>query len=94
MCECAGHDVAELGDVAHVNATHSWINKKSPAHDAAWSRVESRKASGKSKHGDSDRRGGKDRPELAGRGNGNGGKSAGSSDGNGGGHGNGGGKNK
>ena len=31
VCECAGHDVAKLGDVAHVNATHSWINRKSPA---------------------------------------------------------------
>jgi hypothetical protein len=25
------HDVAEFGDVAHVNAPHSWIHGKSPA---------------------------------------------------------------
>src|SRR5258705_8642577 len=32
VCECSGHDVAKFGDVAHVNATHSWIKRKSPAH--------------------------------------------------------------
>ena len=70
--------------------------------DAAWSRVESRKTSGKSKHGDGDQRGGgKGSHELT-EAHGNGGKSAGGSHGNGGGHGmaarwrhgNGGGKNK
>jgi hypothetical protein len=30
VCERAGHDVAKLGDVAHVNPAHSWINRKSP----------------------------------------------------------------
>src|SRR5258707_3520635 len=29
--ECAGDNVAKFSDVAHVNATHSWINRKSPA---------------------------------------------------------------
>src|SRR6267143_6552484 len=32
MCECAGHDVAEFVDVAHVNDPHNWIKRKSPAH--------------------------------------------------------------
>lgn len=31
VSECAGHDVAEFGDVAHVNATYVRINGKSPA---------------------------------------------------------------
>ena len=31
-CECAGHDVAKLGDVAHVNAAHIWSKRESPAH--------------------------------------------------------------
>src|SRR6267142_5562099 len=30
--ECAGHDVAEFGDVAHVNDPDSWIKRKGPAH--------------------------------------------------------------
>src|ERR1700739_803476 len=30
--ECSGHDVANLGDVAHVNAPHRWIKRESPAH--------------------------------------------------------------
>src|SRR6266403_3735700 len=29
--ECSGHDVAEFANVAHVNATHSWIKRKRPA---------------------------------------------------------------
>ena len=32
VCECAGHDVAEFGDVAHVNDAQHWIKRKSPAH--------------------------------------------------------------
>src|ERR1700694_1488911 len=32
VCECAGHDVAEFVDVAHVNDPHSRIKRKSPAH--------------------------------------------------------------
>src|SRR6266550_4242792 len=32
LCECAGHDVAQLSDVAHMNATHIGIKRKSPAH--------------------------------------------------------------
>src|SRR6266849_163585 len=32
ICICAGRDVAEFGDVAHVDATHSWIKRESPAH--------------------------------------------------------------
>ena len=32
MCVCAGHDVAEFGDVAHVNDPRSWIKRKGPAH--------------------------------------------------------------
>ncbi len=31
MCERAGNDVAKFVDVAHVNATHGRINRKSPA---------------------------------------------------------------
>src|SRR6266478_2064610 len=31
VSECAGNDVAEFGDVAHVDATHIWIKRKSPA---------------------------------------------------------------
>src|SRR6267154_4223448 len=32
VSECASHDGAKLGDVAHVDATHSGIKRKSPAH--------------------------------------------------------------
>src|SRR5258707_1067829 len=32
VCECAGHDVAEFVDVAHVNDPHSRIKWKSPAY--------------------------------------------------------------
>src|SRR6266478_7551530 len=32
VCECAGHDVAQFVDVAHVNDSHSWIKGKGPAH--------------------------------------------------------------
>ncbi len=32
VCECPGNDVAEFGDVAHVNPPNSWIKRKSPAH--------------------------------------------------------------
>jgi len=32
MCECSGNDVAKFGDVAHMDATHIGINRKSPAH--------------------------------------------------------------
>jgi hypothetical protein len=32
MCECSGHDVAKCANVAHVNATHIRIKRKSPAH--------------------------------------------------------------
>jgi len=31
VSECAVHDVAEFGDVAHVNAPHIGINRKRPA---------------------------------------------------------------
>src|SRR5712691_6120308 len=30
--ECSGHDVAKFRNVPHVNASHSWIKRKSPAH--------------------------------------------------------------
>ncbi len=33
MCECAGHDIAEFLDVAHVNDPQSRIKRKSPAHE-------------------------------------------------------------
>jgi len=36
VCECAGHDVAKFGNVAHVNSPHSWIDSKSPAEGSAW----------------------------------------------------------
>src|SRR5258707_14543791 len=29
--EGSGHDVAKFANVAHVNVTHSWIKRKSPA---------------------------------------------------------------
>src|SRR5258707_7619483 len=32
VCECAGHDVPEFVDVAHVNDPQSRIKMKSPAH--------------------------------------------------------------
>src|SRR5438093_13407943 len=32
--ECSGHDVAQFANVAHVNATHIWIKRKSPAHES------------------------------------------------------------
>src|SRR6185436_14615134 len=32
VCECAGHDVPEFVDVAHVNDTHCRIKRKRPAH--------------------------------------------------------------
>src|SRR2546425_4016138 len=32
VCECAGHDVPEFVDVAHVNNPQSRIKRKSPAH--------------------------------------------------------------
>src|SRR5258706_9141566 len=32
VCECAGHEVAEFGDVAHVNDPLGGIKRKSPAH--------------------------------------------------------------
>src|SRR5467141_4977500 len=32
MCECAGYNVAEFVDVAHVNDPPSRIKRKSPAH--------------------------------------------------------------
>src|SRR5258705_4508133 len=32
VCECAGHDVPEFIDVAHVNDPQSRIKRKSPAH--------------------------------------------------------------
>src|SRR5258708_32320590 len=30
--ECSGHDVAKFRNVPHVNASHSWIKRESPAH--------------------------------------------------------------
>jgi hypothetical protein len=30
MCECSGNDVAKFGNVAHMDATHIWIKRKSP----------------------------------------------------------------
>src|SRR4029434_3131124 len=32
VCECAGHDIAEFVDVAHVNDPQYGIKRKSPAH--------------------------------------------------------------
>src|SRR5258708_20434168 len=32
VCEGTGHDVAEFSDVAHVDATHTRVDRKSPAH--------------------------------------------------------------
>ena len=32
VCECSGDDVAKFANVAHVNATHIRIKRKSPAH--------------------------------------------------------------
>src|SRR6266853_797018 len=32
MCECSRYDVAEFSNVAHVNAAHIRIKRKSPAH--------------------------------------------------------------
>src|SRR5437016_166938 len=32
VSECAGHDVAEFANVAHVNATHTRIEREGPAH--------------------------------------------------------------
>src|SRR4051794_27238992 len=32
VCECSGNDVAKFANVTHVNATHIWIKRKSPAH--------------------------------------------------------------
>src|SRR4029077_21004393 len=32
VSECSGHDVTKFRNVAHVNAPHSWIKRKSPAH--------------------------------------------------------------
>src|SRR6266404_2213011 len=34
VCECSGHDIAQFSDVAHVNATHIWIKRNSPAQRA------------------------------------------------------------
>src|SRR5258706_1277768 len=34
VCECAGHDVPEFVNVAHVNDPQSRIKRKSPAHGA------------------------------------------------------------
>jgi hypothetical protein len=31
VCEGSSNDVAKFGDVAHVKATHSWINRKGPS---------------------------------------------------------------
>ena len=31
LCEGAGHDVSQFGDIAHVNATHSRVDRESPA---------------------------------------------------------------
>src|ERR1043165_4681267 len=31
MCECAGDEIAQFGDVAYVNAAHCWIDGKRPA---------------------------------------------------------------
>src|SRR6266446_494799 len=32
VCKCSGNDVAKFANVAHVNATHIRIKRKSPAH--------------------------------------------------------------
>jgi|SRR5205823_5442596 len=32
VSECAGHDVAQFANVAHVNATHTRIERERPAH--------------------------------------------------------------
>src|SRR5713226_1013258 len=31
LCECPGNDVSQFADIAHVNATHTWIKRKGPA---------------------------------------------------------------
>src|SRR5260370_3889071 len=42
--ECAGDNVAKFSDVAHVNATHSWINRKSPAQGSVFLPLRSKSA--------------------------------------------------
>ena len=32
ICECSGNDVPQFADIAHVNATHIGIERKSPTH--------------------------------------------------------------
>ena len=35
LCEGSGDDVAELADVAHVNAAQTWIDRDSPTHGSS-----------------------------------------------------------
>src|SRR5882724_7097378 len=45
VCECAGHDVTEFVDVAHVNNPPCRIKRKSPAHGPVRLRVRTNGAS-------------------------------------------------
>ena len=103
-------DASELSALGFLKSLASKLTHDPAGHgkrDGAWWRIESRKASGKSKDGDVDHGGGgKGNHESTGGGHGNGSKSGGNhgnaggnagghgNGGNGGGHGNGGGKNK
>src|ERR1700730_2413539 len=40
--ERSGNNVAKFANVAHVNATHIWIKRKSPAHGSAFLRLRSK----------------------------------------------------
>ena len=42
--ECSGNDVAKFANVAHVNATHIWIKRKSPAHGSVCLLLRSKRA--------------------------------------------------
>src|SRR5258706_15298566 len=44
VCECAGHDITEFVDVAHVNDPQCRIKRKSPAHRSVCLLVRSNRA--------------------------------------------------
>src|SRR5258705_2679241 len=44
VSKCAGHDIPEFVDVAHVNNPHSWIKRKSPAYGSVNLLLRSRSA--------------------------------------------------
>src|SRR6266851_3276779 len=44
VCECSGNDVAKFANVAHVNATEVWIERKSPAHGSVCQLLRSKRA--------------------------------------------------